>query len=155
MIKLKLRHHWLLIASAIAWFGIDWGTKAWASAANLGKMVIWDNILYLTLHHNRGIAFGIRFGYWPQIIISFLVLSLLVAMAILQWEGKTRNTFLNQALFGIIVGGALGNLSDRIRLGYVVDFIYLKPFPVFNLADLGITLGLLTLIVLNFKQNKK
>lgn len=155
MVKLKLQPFWLLIASAIAWFGLDWGTKAWASATDLGKIVIWDDILYLTLHHNQGIAFGIQFGYWPQIIISFLVLSLLVAMAILQWKGETRNAFLNQALFGIIVGGALGNLSDRIRLGYVVDFIYLKPFPVFNLADIGITLGLLALIVLNFKQDAK
>ncbi|MBI5422170.1 signal peptidase II [Candidatus Peregrinibacteria bacterium] len=155
MVKLKLQPYWLLIGSAIAWFGIDWGTKLWASAADLGKVVIWDNMLYLTLHHNQGIAFGIRFGYWPQIVISFIVLSLLVYMAFLQWEGETRNAFLKQALFGIIVGGALGNLSDRIRLGYVVDFIYLKPFPVFNLADMGITLGLLTLIVLNFKQGDK
>lgn len=141
--------------SAIAWLGIDWGSKAWASAANLGKVVIWDDIFYLTLHHNRGIAFGITFGYWPQIVISMLVLSVLVYTAFLQWDGKTRNAFLNQALFGIIVGGAIGNLSDRIRLGYVVDFIYLKPFPVFNLADMGITLGLLALIVLNFKQGDK
>jgi len=53
----------------------------------------------------------------------------------------------NEHLLGIIVGGALGNLINRVYLGYVIDFIVLKPFPVFNIADIGITLGLVILFL--------
>lgn len=63
-----------------------------------------------------------------------------------------RNAFLNQVLLGIITGGAVGNLINRIHLGYVIDYISIPPFPVFNLADTGITVGLIMIYIINAKN---
>ena len=153
MKKLFIEHLRHLAAYAALWLILDQVSKAWANRG-LHEIQIVDNFFSLTLHHNQGIAFGFFFGQWPQIIISLAILGLLSAVAIHEWKGDGRNAFLNRALLGVIVGGALGNLVDRIRLGYVIDFISLQPFPIFNLADIGITLGLISLVLLNIRETK-
>lgn len=152
MRKLNLQNYWPLFLSLVIWLGIDLLTKAWASSAELGKMVFIDRFFYLTLHHNQGVAFGFSFGVWPQILLSLLILGALSVFALQQKIPGERNGFLQLVLLGIIMGGALGNLANRIWLGYVIDFIYLKPIPVFNFADIGITLGLLTLFLITLKK---
>jgi signal peptidase II len=153
MRKLNPLNYWPLALSLVIWLAIDLLTKAWAASADLAKMVFVDNFFYLTLHHNVGVAFGISFGEWPQIILSLLILAALLAYAIQQKDSGQGNGFLQRVLLGIIMGGALGNLANRILLGYVIDFIYLKPIPVFNFADIGITLGLVVLILISLKKN--
>lgn len=154
MRKPNLQNYWPLFLSLVIWLGIDLLTKTWASSAELGKMVFIDNIFYFTLHHNQGVAFGFNFGQWPQILLSLLILAALLVYAVQQKDLGQRNGFLRLVLLGIIMGGALGNLANRIYLGYVIDFIYLKPIPVFNFADIGITMGLLTLFLITFKKNQ-
>lgn len=153
MKKLKWRQYRMFIVSAISWLAIDLLTKYYLLNAGAHKIVLLDNFLYLNLQKNTGIAFGIQIGYLIQIIASVFILGLLIYFGFKYLLPQKRNSFLNQFLLGIIAGGAIGNLVNRIHLGAVIDFIVLKPFPVFNIADIGITLGLIILFFLTYKTN--
>ncbi len=115
-------------------------------------MTFIKQFFYLSAQSNKGIAFGIPLGHSLQLIASVFILGFLIYFGFKYLLREKRNLFLNQFLLGIIVGGAIGNLINRIRLGYVIDFIVLKPFPVFNIADVGITIGLIILFFLTFKK---
>lgn len=90
---------------------------------------------------NPGVAFGMRLpsGYQEAIIITALVLVCIVAY-------RSPKTFLNIWGFGLIAGGAIGNILDRARDGYVTDFFQVGSFPVFNVADSCITVGVFLLL---------
>ncbi|MBN1258924.1 signal peptidase II [Candidatus Peregrinibacteria bacterium] len=124
---------------------LDFFSKAWAASPFFKPAVLVRNYFYFTLHTNNGIAFGIPIPLIVQILASAVIISLLVKIG---WgfigAGKKRQC-LRSALLGVIIGGAVGNLADRVFFGYVIDFIALKPFPVFNVADIGITVGLVLL----------
>ena len=152
MRKFNLLNFWPLFLSLAIWLGIDLCTKWMVSSANFGTKIFIKSFFYLTLHHNQGVAFGFFFGQWPQIVLSLAILGALAVYATHNENTQKTNGFLRQALLGIIMGGAIGNLANRIWLGYVIDFIYLKPFPVFNFADIGITLGLLTLFLITLNK---
>ncbi len=91
---------------------------------------------------NTGIAFGIPFGGLGQIIMSILILIILAIYAIRELDFNKVSVKIFSAL---ILGGALGNLYDRIFLGAVRDFIGIGPWPLFNIADMAITVGVLML----------
>ena len=107
------------------------------------------NILYLLYVENRGAAFGILYGrQWIFYIITIVVLS-----AILYIVGRIPSDRRYRPLLlvsGLIFGGALGTFIDRVRQAYVVDFIYFRPidFPVFNVADIFVTVGCFVLVLL-------
>ena len=153
MKNLKINKYWVFSVSAILWLAIDLFSKYYVLNSGIGPIVFVKNFFYLTFQKNRGIAFGIPLVYEVQLIASIFVLGLLVYFGFKYLLIQKRNTFLNQFLLGIIAGGAIGNLINRIHLGYVVDFISLKPFPVFNIADIGITVGLILLFLLTYKTN--
>jgi len=99
----------------------------------------------VTLVHaqNSGIAFSLLTGSdLGVIIVTFLVVA--VVLTYFARQGERRGIWL---ACGLIVGGALGNLADRLRAGLVTDFIKLPHWPAFNLADAAITLGVLTLFI--------
>ena len=101
-------------------------------------------ILHLTYVQNTGAAFGLFKG--RQLV--FVAVSVAVVAWIL-WEfGRQRGTAgrLNLWAAGLVLGGAVGNLVDRLRLGYVVDFIDVRVWPVFNIGDSAITIGVTLLI---------
>ncbi len=99
----------------------------------------------VTLVHaqNSGIAFSLLTGSDVGVIIVTLVV-VAVVLAYFARQGERRGMWL---ACGLIVGGALGNLADRLRAGLVTDFIKLPHWPAFNLADAAITLGVLTLFI--------
>ena len=99
----------------------------------------------VTLVHaqNSGIACSLLTGSDVGVIIVTLVVVALV-LAYFARQGERRGMWL---ACGLIVGGALGNLADRLRAGLVTDFIKLPHWPAFNLADAAITLGVLTLFI--------
>ena len=109
-------------------------------------------IFDLTLLHNRGAAFSFLAdaGGWQRWF--FAVIAMVVSAVLLRWLQKTPRAiwWLGLAL-SLVLGGALGNLYDRVVQGYVIDFISLHYanyyFPAFNLADSAITLGAIILIV--------
>ncbi len=93
--------------------------------------------LYFTLVHNRGAAFGILKNQVPLFILTSLIA---IALTYVQMR-KNRSFGLYQLSLSLILAGAVGNLIDRIFLGYVVDFIDFRIWPVFNIADSAITVG--------------
>ncbi len=111
--------------------------------------VVIDHIFHLTLVQNTGIAFGI-FNNHGQALLWIISISMIALLAV---SFSFRNTSkMQQVSFGLIFGGALGNWLDRIRLGYVVDFFDFRVWPVFNVADSCITIGIVLFIWMNFKQ---
>lgn len=99
------------------------------------------NFLYLTLVHNRGAAFGL---FKNQLLI-FVLISIFAIVLILFYLKAKKNSLLSRLAFSMILGGAIGNLIDRLRFGYVIDFLDFRVWPVFNLADSAITIAALFL----------
>jgi len=130
-------------------------TKAWAMSDAYEPVTFIKGFFYLAPHQtNNGIAFGIPLPTVIQIVGSLFILGLLFAFGRDQIF-KAKGGYLKPALFGMVIGGALGNLVDRVSQGYVADFIVLKPFPVFNVADIGITVGLSLLFLLFLLESKQ
>jgi signal peptidase II len=100
--------------------------------------------LDLTLSHNRGVAFGLADGGGAGLVA--LTLAALVVVAVLFARNPTRPGMWVAA--GLLAGGALGNLADRVREGAVTDYVDLASWPTFNLADVAITAGVVLLVFL-------
>lgn len=127
---------------------LDQATKWVASARlDLGRPVtLLGDVVRLTLVHNTGAAFGLFPGSRvPFIIISCLAIGVVFYLFLRQ----SYRGLANRILLGCILGGAVGNLVDRVRLGWVVDFIDVgigsARWPVFNVADSAVTLGVVFL----------
>ncbi len=109
------------------------------------------NLTYLT---NTGVAFGLLAGpvWWRQVFFIVVTVTALIVIGVLQWRLREKSVFYTVSL-GLIAGGAIGNLTDRIRLGAVVDFLdfYLgnHHWPAFNMADSAITAGVGVFLVYN------
>ena len=138
----------LFLACAAIVLGLDQAAKALASGRLLlGEPVpVLGDFLRLTLVHNRGAAFGL----FPGSRVPFIIVSVLaIAVVLYLFARDAYRSALSRVLLGSILGGALGNLIDRVRLGYVVDFIEVGVgslrWPVFNVADSAVTLGVLIL----------
>jgi len=130
---------------AVAWLVLDLLTKWWAMAVLRGceGIVLIPGFWSLTYGTNSGVAFGFLRDH--PTLLPWLNLGLLAVMI---WMAKgldwTQKTVAVGA--GLVVAGALGNIADRLRFGYVVDFLDFQFFgwhyPTFNIADTGICVGL-------------
>lgn len=111
-----------------------------------------QGIFHLTYVKNTGIAFGM-FRDHPYALLAVIITSLLfiTIYAIKTHEGRLY-FYLS---YGFILGGAFGNIIDRIRLGFVVDFLDFRIWPVFNLADTFISIGVGLIILEMFFSKKK
>jgi signal peptidase II len=146
---------WLLAGTAVAVFAVDQLTKWWAVEA-LGDRVIhvvWT--LQLRLTYNFGTAFSIAQGRGA--LISLLAL---LAVGVLLVTGRRTTRKTSAVALGLIVGGAIGNLTDRaVREGDgflgggVVDFIDLQWWPVFNVADAAIVVGAALMILTGWREH--
>ena len=131
---------YLIISAVIV--AADIITKIWAmnTLAEIGSIPVWDGVFRLTYIENRGAAFGIlQDRRWIFILLTVLILAA-VAYAAFRFRNKPRLLCLGMSF---LVGGAVGNMIDRIHLGYVVDFLdfCLIDFPVFNTADIFVCVG--------------
>lgn len=143
--------------------------RAWARAAGLcalvlladqvAKAVVEDRLvigqrvevlgpLELTLAHNSGVAFGLAGGAGAGLVL--VTLAALAAVAYLFARNPTRPWM--WVAVGLVAGGALGNLVDRIRAGHVTDFIHVGSWPDFNLADVSISAGVILLVLLYLRD---
>ncbi|WRH67071.1 MAG: signal peptidase II [Planktothrix sp. GU0601_MAG3] len=135
---------------------VDHLTKLWVvQNFELGETLpLWRNVFHLTYVTNTGAAFslfsngGILWLRWLSLLVSLG----LMAMA---WFGPRLHRW-EQVGYGLILGGALGNGIDRFISGHVVDFLDFRliNFPVFNLADISINIGIWCLIIAMFTQLK-
>lgn len=99
---------------------------------------------------NYGLAFGLSANRWVIIVISVLLMGFLLWFARAEWKNAHRLAAVAALLMGV---GALSNLMDRIRYGYVVDWISVQYWSVFNLADVWITLGALLIVLQYWKHD--
>lgn len=141
---------WLWLSALV--IVLDLGTKALASAMLVyGQPVEVLAFFDLTLLHNPGAAFSFLAGHdgWQRWFFALIAVGASIGLTVWLTRLKTHETLLAAAL-ALIIGGALGNLYDRLMLGYVVDFLSFHwndyYFPAFNLADTAITLGAIALI---------
>ncbi|OGW82344.1 MAG: signal peptidase II [Omnitrophica bacterium RIFCSPLOWO2_12_FULL_44_17] len=107
------------------------------------------NFFHFTYVENTGIAFGLLQEHSGFLLI-FISLSVLAILAFASYFTR-REIFIKRIAYGFILGGAIGNLTDRIRFGYVVDFLDFRIWPVFNLADSFITIGVCLFLWLAFR----
>lgn len=113
-----------------------------------GEIQVFGEWVKLTYIHNTGAAFGLFAGArWPLIAISIVAIGVVLFVALARRPRGGTSIAL-----GLILGGALGNLIDRIRMGQVVDFINVgigeHRWPFFNVADSGVTVGVLWLALI-------
>ncbi|KPK97991.1 MAG: lipoprotein signal peptidase [Omnitrophica WOR_2 bacterium SM23_72] len=107
----------------------------------LESVPVIQHVFHLTLVANRGAAFGILRNQ----TLLFIFTSLLAIVLILSNLRKNRHRGLYSFSLSLILSGALGNLIDRLRFGYVIDFLDFRIWPVFNIADSAITIGAILL----------
>ena len=141
-----------LIAAALLVFLDQW-TKVLAvdKLKGLAPYVIWDGVLEFHYHENHGAAWGILQGKQLFFYVLTIVFCMFLLYEIYRLYKNIRYTpFLYMLV--LLISGTIGNFIDRIRLQYVVDFIYVKiiNFPIFNLADCYITVSAILLVVLIF-----
>ena len=117
----------------------------WISSYNEGE-VIWQLGFFRLVHvHNTGAAFGLFQGQsFALTIVALLGIAMLLLYALLIYR---RFPFLDNTLgkvaLGLVLGGTVGNLIDRLRFGYVTDFIDVGIWPAFNIADSAVTVGII------------
>jgi len=133
---------------------LDQILKMWAVSVlkNGSDIKIIGDFFGFTYVENRGAAFGmLQNQIWFFIIVTVVMIVVLTYIFF-----KTKNiTKLSKLSLTLIAGGAIGNFIDRVRLGYVVDFIHIRfgrfyDFPVFNIADSLVVCGTILLILLMF-----
>jgi signal peptidase II len=158
-IQVRKNLNWLWLSLAI--IVLDLATKAWFSASmQLGESRNLLPFFSWTLAHNYGAAFSMLHdaGGWQRWF--FGAIAVVVSVGLVWWlvTLKDNARFLACAL-ALVLGGALGNLYDRMTLGYVVDFIHVHygtwHFPAFNIADCGITVGAVMLVIDSFFLESK
>ena len=149
----KTKYNLIGLAMAGLLIALDQWTKALAVKylMNQQPFVIWDGVFELHYLENRGAAFGIMQGQH----VFFLVIALVVLLAVVYLFCKMSKDakFVPLRLIAIaVLAGAWGNMIDRVRLGYVVDFFYFKliNFPIFNVADIYVSVGMVILALLIF-----
>jgi signal peptidase II len=138
---------------ALAVIAIDQWTK-WliVKYMRLGESIpIIPNVLYITSHRNRGAAWGILQG---QFWLFYLITVIVVVGLIVYIQRLPREERLFGAALGLMLGGAIGNFIDRLFRKEVVDFIHAYigtySFPVFNIADSALTIGVALLFIKMF-----
>jgi signal peptidase II len=150
------------LLAAFGMYMLDQASKAWAvRALRFGREVkVIDGLLSFVYAENPGVAFGQlqeggSFGRW-----FFVVLAALAGLAVLYYFFRTvRNDDRILGASALLLAGIFGNLTDRVRLGFVIDFIlvYYRSFhwPVFNVADACISAGAFLLVYDMFATGKR
>ena len=141
----RWHYAFLVLVAGSVWF-LDQAAKTWIRQnLALGATIpLLEEPVFIRIVHwyNRGGVFGLFQEFsWGWTIMALVITALLLRF----YPHLAQDPWLRWAL-ALQLGGALGNLTDRIRYGYVTDFIAVHRFPVFNFADVAITLGILLLL---------
>ena len=134
--SLSIHRRRLVLVTAAA-FVVDLATKALASTLLADRSVHIAGPFQLRLVHNPGVAFGLGEAA-PAWLILVLTGSVAAVVAIAAWRGHFGGSALAA---GFVLGGAVANLVDRLEAGTVVDMFDVGWWPTFNVADIGITIG--------------
>jgi len=137
---------------------LDRATKVYFSELlDFGESIpLIQDIFHLTLVYNTGMAFGLFKDYGVVFIVIPIIAIILLIFNIYYY--RRNNDALNRTYivaFSLILGGAIGNLVDRIRYGHVIDFLDFRIWPVFNIADSAITVGAIVIAIKCFQISHK
>ena len=136
------------IVAAIVLIG-DQLSKHWAETwlRTNGEYKIWDGVLHLRYVENRGAAFGVLQNQKYFFVFVALIFIGVIVFVLIKVPTQKKYYSLN-ILLVMIAAGAVGNMIDRVRYDYVVDFIYLVciQFPIFNMADIYVTTSTVILV---------
>jgi signal peptidase II len=105
------------------------------------EVAVINHIVGITNIHNSGMAFGLA----PGLATLFLIGELVVAAGVVVYVFRNPGNAWTDAALGLILGGTLGNAFDRIRFGTVTDFVNFHFWPVFNVADSAVSIGVVAL----------
>ena len=157
-----LKNRSFAFAVAIVVFALDqlakWLVTGPVGINQIGDQLVLLPIFNLTYTQNNGISLGLfnaktEVGRWMLVAVTSAI-----AIAVAYWIGREKNR-IDQLALGMVLGGALGNILDRVRHGYVVDFADLhfgtfRPFLVFNVGDAAISIGVVILLLRAFLTRK-
>lgn len=144
-----------LIAGTIIFF--DQLTKAWVRQnLDLGE-IYWPSLWlsdYIRLLHWKN--YGAAFGIFQNGNLVFTILAFIVSLVIIYYFPQVpRNEGIVRIAMSMMLGGAVGNLIDRLHQGYVTDFVSVGEFPVFNIADASISTGVAVLFIGMWLQDRR
>ncbi|MBS4761318.1 signal peptidase II [Carnobacteriaceae bacterium zg-ZUI252] len=137
----------LIYSSIILLLILDQGVKMWTAMTiplNTGQAFI-PNVLSLFHLRNTGAAWGIL----SDNLVFFFIVTILICAGMICWAHKQKRRNIEYVAYVLIFAGAVGNFIDRVRLGYVIDMFRFEfiDFPIFNVADICLTLGVTVMIV--------
>lgn len=161
MLKQIAPQAWLFYGLALLVFLLDQISKHWVEAVlTYNEPVVFTSFFNFTLRYNTGAAFSFLddAGGWQRWF--FTVVAIVVSLVLVVWIARiAAHKKLETFAITMILGGAVGNVYDRITLGHVVDFIVVhyqdNYFPAFNLADSAICLGAFLMILDAFYSREK
>ena len=136
-----------VLAVAAGVVAIDWVTKAWATVGLDDRPLEVGGVVTLRLSHNTGVAFGMG-----DALPGPLVIALTAAVTAVLAVAALRGAFESGIAAGLILGGAVANLGDRMIGGSVVDFLDVGWWPSFNLADVALSVGCAFLVLTSLRQ---
>jgi len=151
------RSTWVLLIIAALTLVVDQYTK-YLAATYLATIVVWApipslaHIFTFTYTTNTGVAFGLFKDLGP----IFVGVAVVVIAAIVVYQREVpQEAWLVRVALGLQLGGAAGNLVDRLRVGHVTDFIHFHFWPVFNVADMSIVGGVILLAFTMLREGKE
>ncbi len=143
-------YYLIVLYTSLAVFIIDFLTKLFAKInLTVGQVkTIIPKVLEFVYVENTGVAFGLfKDVQWLMIILSVLIICVIIYLI---KDVRDKRLLISA---GLILGGAIGNLFDRIMNGAIVDFIKISIWPVFNIADSAITVGAILLVIYFMKKD--
>ena len=147
---LRMKDKLLYIVSCLL-FIIDVITKLIINSSYSKTITIINNFFYINYVKNKGGAFGILEGN----VFFIIIVTILIFFFIYKYVKNNELNLIQIWGYGLIMGGAIGNLYDRIIYGYVIDFLDFHfwglPFPIFNVADCGIVIGCILILIASVK----
>ena len=158
-----MQRYRLGFAVALAVFALDqlvkWIVTGPLHLSQLGDRLVLLPIFNLTYTQNEGISLGMLNATNPIGRWMLVAATSAIAIGVAVWIGREKNR-VDQAALGMVLGGALGNILDRVRFGYVVDFADLhfgefRPFLVFNVGDAAISIAVVILLLRAFLTPKE
>jgi len=157
MVVMRKLSHWAFVGLVLAVTGCDHATKQ-VIVSRIGEGQSWnvvEGLLEIRNTLNTDTAFSLLGAYVPlhaRLMMlrvgAWVGVSALTVFTVARWK---RFAAVERAALGLLLGGALGNAIDRLLRGHVVDFIYVRFWPVFNVADIAISVGVGLLLLVGRK----
>src|SRR3989344_546730 len=151
--RYDLRKHNVYIAIFVCLFIIliDRVTKIFILKLDEGMSIpIIENFFHISFIYNTGAGFGT----FQNSAFFLTIFSIVILIGAIYYFFKTKNRLL-RIMISVLIAGIVGNLTDRLLYGKVIDFIDLRIWPIFNIADMAITLGILSIIAYLWVNDRK